>query len=142
MLVIERLTTLGLLLAGLAVYRVAIPAQVEDIDYGTLNPRTIPQIAALAIVALAAVQLLLPAARPVDTPSPRGLVRALAVFVTVTLAVLALPRVGFLPVSAGLALALCLFMGERRLPWLILSVAVIPPGLWLVVTRLLDRSLP
>jgi putative tricarboxylic transport membrane protein len=57
-------------------------------------------------------------------------------------AVYLMQRFGFFYIAPVLALAVMLFIGERRPWWLLTGVIAAPALIWLIVEKLLERPLP
>ena len=139
----HRVSTLAVLLTALTAAIYIIPAGTEVIDYGTLSPSDVPTGLAWIIAGLAALQLCLPdlgtEAEPIQ---PMDVLRAGLLFSTVLGMVWAMRHIGFLPASICIAAVAALLMRERRPVWLGLSAVGMPLLIWVVVTQLLDRTLP
>ena len=132
---------MGVAVAGLGVLLLlfVIPANTETADYG-MQPRTIPNLCAGALVLFGLVQSLVPAGN-VDIFVREHL--RVALFAAVAfLALWGMSVVGFRIAAPAFALVVMLIVGERRLGWLVAGVIAVPTMIWLVAVPLLDRTLP
>jgi len=127
-------------LLGLTLYAIIIPHETESVDYGWVRPETIPNLAALVLLAAGAKLALAP-------EGPAALIglqvlRAVLFLGLAGLAVFLMGRFGFVYVAPVFAAAQMLLIGERRPLWLFAGVVVVPFLIWLAVTVVLDRPLP
>lgn len=139
----DRLVTVFVLLAALAGFFYVIPSGTEKIDYGTMSPEVVPTALAWVIVALALVQLVLSGrAQPIEPIEAADLLRAGLIFAITIAMVYVMEAIGFLPAAIVIAASAAFLMRERRPIWFGLTAVGIPVVIWLVVTQLLDRTLP
>jgi putative tricarboxylic transport membrane protein len=127
-------------LLGLALYAIIIPHETESVDYGGLRPETIPNLAALVLLAAGAKLALAP-------EGSAGLIgsqalRAAAFLGLAGLAAFLMGRFGFAHVAPAYAAVQMLLIGERRPLWLLAGVVIFPSLIWFAVTVVLDRPLP
>ncbi len=139
---LHRISTLLVLLFGLAQYFVIIPAQVETVSYGWVRPNTVPNALAILIVVVAAVQLINSDNPVEERPTLLHLARALAFFVGVWICAYLMPIIGFLKVALPMALILMLAVGERRWIWLVVGGVFLPTLIWYGTEIVLGRPLP
>ena len=137
----DRLSGAVVVLFALLLWLVIIPDQVDEASYGWMRPRTLPLVATTAMGLFGALLIIFAAPKPVPTSGLPGL-RTAAVVAVVAIAIGATGLFGFLIVSPALALVASLLCGERRWPWLLAGVAVVPSTIWLIVSVLLSRPLP
>lgn len=136
---IDRIATGLIVLLGLFAIFWVVPTQIETVDYGRIVPSTVPTIALWALVAVAALQFFKDkASSSVDVVV---CIRAAGIVALIVTAVFLMERFGFEYVAPFLALAIMLAIGERRWYWLLFGGVVIPLGIWLLVERVLDRTL-
>lgn len=135
----DRLTGAVLLALGGLLWVFIIPWQVEEVDYGWLRPRTMPNLLAYLIGACGMALLLSPGAeRPRSVSWPKAsLFAGLLIF-----GLWIMSYVGFLWVAPFLAFALMWSAGERRWLWLLAGCAGTPAMIWVCVAALLERPLP
>ena len=125
---------------GLAMVFYIVPTYVEPVEGGNLSPDTLPRAYSVALALFGAILVIRPGQH--ETQDVTYFVRA-AIFTAILAAsVYAMTWVGFLPVAPVLALILMLMVGERRPLWLLAGVVGVPATIWLLVTQLLDRTLP
>lgn len=136
----ERLLGVGVALAGALILLVLIPAEVSDIP-GPVNPSLFPKAAAWVILALGIVQVFA-TVRTSEPASWRELARLAALAVLTVGAILAMPRVGFLPTAIALMAAVAAMMFERRIGWLLATVAAVPVVTFVLFDVVLERPLP
>jgi putative tricarboxylic transport membrane protein len=136
----NRASGLFFALLGLALYGLVIPRQTELVEYGWVRPETVPNVAALVLLAAGAKLTLAPEGA-VELVGLQAL-RAALFLGLAGLAAFLMGRVGFVYVAPAFALAQILLIGERRPVWLLTGVVVIPFLIWYAATTLLDRPLP
>lgn len=117
-----------------------IPANTGPGYAGSLQPATMPTIAAGLMGLGALLSLFEPAAR--DTPDLAHLRRAAVVLGLLLGAVLLTPVVSFKWVAPLLCLVTMLMAGERRPLWLAAGTTLVPTLLWLVFEVGLNHPLP
>ncbi|MEP4196104.1 MAG: tripartite tricarboxylate transporter TctB family protein [Aliishimia sp.] len=136
----DRLCGLFFVAFGLVLFFYLIPTQVETVDFGSIRPKTMPQVLSVILIVSGAMLMLKPADGTDLQPLPWG---KTSVIVAVLVAGLfAMSRVGFEFAAAPLALVLMLVMGERRPLWLGIGTLGMPALIWFAVTILLERPLP
>lgn len=117
-----------------------IPAQVTS-SAGPIDPSLFPRIAAWLFILLGVLQIFV---RSASTPawSWYEFGRLVGISIAVLIAILAMPKVGFLPASITLMAAICAFMFERRTGWLLTTVVLAPAGTWFIFDVVMQRPLP
>lgn len=136
----DRASGIFFVVFGVFMYLWVIPKGIDNIPDGNLNPNALPNLLSLGIVLCGGILMVRPTAHQVR--DIRHVARA-GVFVAVlVVALYAMSFIGFLPVAPILALAVMLIIGERRPVWLVVGVAGVPATIWVLVTQVLDRSLP
>ncbi len=136
----NRLSGLVVFLLGLAIIFILIPVATETVDYGWLRPATLPTIAAIVISVAGLLHLLFPQGR-IELNFP-DVLRA-ALFLMIALAGLwGMSRFGFTIAAPLMLLLIMLIIGERRWPWLMTGVVLLPAFIWLCIDVLLKRPLP
>ncbi len=139
----DRLTGLFFLLLGAALYWVVIPAQTETVDSGWVLPQTLPNLTAIIIGLCGASLLVRPGQEPSSRPpEPGTLLRAGATLGLLVAGVWLIGLTGFNIAAVPLALAIMLWIGERRKRWLALGGILMPALIWFAVVILLERPLP
>lgn len=141
----DRVATLVVLLAALGSIFVLIPSSTERIDYGTLSPEVVPTALAWVIAGLALLQLGLSVSGSTKAPDPidpADAFRAALIFAITVAIVYVMETISFLPAAIIIAASAAFLMRERRPIWFALTAIGIPVLIWLVVTQLLDRTLP
>ena len=78
----------------------------------------------------------------ITLPTPRELGRLCAITIVLLIATLAMERVGFIPAAVGLVAVVTLGMFERRPVWLLVTIAAVPLGTWMLFEWILKRPLP
>jgi putative tricarboxylic transport membrane protein len=127
-------------LLGMALYAIIIPHETESVDYGWVRPETIPNLAALVLLAAGAKLALAPggSAELIGSQALRA-----ALFLGLTgLAVFLMGRFGFAYVAPAFAAVQMILIGERRPAWLFAGIVIVPFLIWFAVVVLLDRPLP
>ncbi|NSY40385.1 tripartite tricarboxylate transporter TctB family protein [Leisingera sp. ANG59] len=135
----ERIVTGGILAFGLTFLFLVMPQQVETVSYGRVVPSTLPGALLWIITIAAAVQMV--TLKDDADFNTVVVIRAVGLLALMVAAVWSMDRLYFEYVAPVLALILMLFMGERRWYWLLLGGVAIPLGIWLLVERILDRTL-
>ena len=136
----DRASGLFFLLSGALLYMTVIPAFVEKADGGWLQPGTVPNAAALVMALCGAVLVAKPTSHA--TQNAREFLRAGLFFALIAAGLYAISRFGFVYAAPGLAMAIMLCLGERRLLWLLTGAAVMPAAIWYLVAIILERALP
>ncbi|WP_323035910.1 tripartite tricarboxylate transporter TctB family protein [Pararhodobacter sp.] len=136
----ERLFTAILVFLGAGFLFLVLPHQVETVSYGRVVPATVPTVALWVIFVAGVVQF-------VTSQEFIGLhllnsLRAIAVVAIFVAAVWLMERFGFEYFAPVFALAIMLFMGERRWYWLLFAGVAMPLGVWVLVENVLNRVLP
>lgn len=135
----NRLAGLTIAAFGAALWLWIIPWQVDAADYGWLRPRTLPLICAAALGLLGLILAAFPVGR-IDL-APRRSLRVTGLLALSGLAVSAMGRWGFLWTSPVYALIVVIVLRERRWPWIVAAVVLVPAFIWTTV-HLLGRPLP
>ncbi len=136
----NRLSGLVVFLLGLAIIFILIPAETETVDYGWLRPATLPTIAASIISVAGLLHLLFPQGR---VELELFVVLRAALFLMIAVAGLwGMSRFGFTIAAPLMLLLIMLIIGERRWPWLLTGVVLLPAFVWLCIDFLLKRPLP
>jgi len=135
-----RVVGLGVVAFAAALWFWLIPWQVETAGSGFVRPRTLPQICAVGIGLCGLLLLAFPGGAP--EVNLRQNLRGTFVLAVCGMTVWVMGHWGFLATTPVLALVLAAALGERRLPWLLATVVVLPLTIWLVVEPLLGRTLP
>jgi len=137
---LNRLSGLVVAVTGGILLAWIIPRHTESVSFGWLQPATLPNITAVIILAAGLIQLIFPAGR-VDFDGAFSL--RVALFFTIgTLGLVLMGFLGFIIAAPVLALVLMLIIGERRPPWMVGGILLLPAGIWFCVAYLLDRPLP
>jgi hypothetical protein len=132
---------------GLITLFVLIPAQTSDGGDATISPALLPQLCAIAITGLA-VLLTLQAAGKIKRGKAAGQTvpaaewaSSAAVIIAVGVGVLLFKYVNPAVAAGLLILGLMLYMGERRIYFLIGIPAVLLIGAWLLFYKLLGTAI-
>ena len=135
----ERFLTGAIVIFALLFLFWIIPQQVETVDFGRILPSTVPTIALTILAVAAAVQLF--TSKVSIVVDVLVCVRAVLFVGLMVLAIWLMEKFGFEYIAPILALSVMLLIGERRWYWLLVGGCVVPIGVWLIVERLLDRTL-
>ena len=139
-MLLNRLSGAFVVTLGLLLYFMIIPAHTEIVDYGWMRPQSIPNACAILFVFLGIVQIACPTG--IISIGFSELLRV-SLFAIVTMSALwAISKFGFMAITPIFVGALMLFVGERRMGWLLGGIVVLPLTIWLTVVLLLDRTLP
>ncbi len=117
-----------------------IPNHTETADSGWLKPSTLPNITAIIIILSGGIHFLFPkgsAKLDLEVSARAGLFLGIGV-----LGVSLMHMAGFIIAAPVLMLVLMLTVGERRWPWLVIGVILLPAFIWFCVDFLLKRPLP
>ncbi len=136
----NRLSGLVVFLLGLAIIFILIPVATETVDYGWLRPATLPTIAAGVISIAGLLHLLFPQGRVELDLS--AMLRALLFLMIAVAGLWGMSRFGFTIAAPLMLLLIMLIIGERRWPWLLTGVVLLPAFVWLCIDFLLNRPLP
>lgn len=120
---------------------VLIPNYVVSVP-GPVNPALFPTIAAWLFIILGIAQIVLVRTVTTEFAGWYELVRLLILAGLVLSSLLLMPYIGYLPGAILLVAAVCALMLERRPGWLVLSIAVVPVGVWFTFEIILGRPLP
>lgn len=127
-------------LFGVVLYGFLIPFDTETVGSGWVLPDTLPNFAALTMIAAGLVQAAAPAGA--NTLDGGGVLRAGLYLVLAAGALFAMDKIGFLVAVPVYALVQMWVIGERRPLWLGVGVLAVPGVVWILATRVLDRPLP
>lgn len=136
----DRLCGVFFMLFGLILFFYLIPTQIEAVEYGSIRPKTMPQILSVIIGVFGAALMFKPADGSDLRKVPWGTSGMIVGLLFGGLWLMA--QVSFEISAPPLALILMLVMGERRPIWLGIGVLGMPTLIWFAVTVLLERSLP
>lgn len=136
----ERIYTAILVLLGLGLLFIALPQQVESVDYGRIVPATVPTIALWVIIIAGIVQFF--TSKECFELHLADSLRTIAFVVILVVAVWLIEKFGFEYFAPVFALSIMLFMGERRWYWISFAAFVMPLSIWLLVENVLNRVLP
>ncbi len=138
-----------LLLFGVALAFYFIPTQINESTDATISPRLLPQICAYALIFLSAIQLLntVRASRAQSKGeqewpvSPAEMLAMGAITVVFIVCIYLFNRFG--PLVPGLLIVLTpmLFMGERRVLWLVLIPGTLVLAAYGLIYQVLGTSL-
>jgi putative tricarboxylic transport membrane protein len=137
---LNRLSGVVMLVFGLAMVFVVIPAQTETVDYGRMAPATFPSVVAGLLALFAAIHVALPTGTVDVSAGDAG--RAALILALGAGALWLMGRWGYLLVAPALCALLMVMLRERRPLWLAISVVGVPGLIWLIVDKLLGRALP
>ncbi len=136
----NRLSGLVVFLLGLAIIFILIPVATETVDYGWLRPATLPTIAASVISAAGLLHLLFPQGR--IELNVASVLRAVLFLMIAVAGLWGMSHFGFTIAAPLMMLVIMLIIGERRWPWLLTGVVLLPAFIWLCIDFLLNRPLP
>lgn len=136
---VDRVSGLSVAALGALLLLVVIPAEIETVEYGWVQPATLPTALACVLIGLGLVQAAVPA-RPSELAGGPAL-RAYGYLALAVLAAWAMDRLGFGWVAPVFVLAVMGLIGERRPLWLALGAGMVPAAIWGAVS-LLGRPLP
>ncbi|MBL4813272.1 MAG: tripartite tricarboxylate transporter TctB family protein [Rhodobacteraceae bacterium] len=133
----------GIVSAGFGAFLLlfAIPAYVTNSGTLFLNPALFPIIAAWMLVGLGLLQAVMAGLDPA-LPSRTEVMRFVLIVALTVAAALGLERFGYLATSFALMTAVIYMIHERRLLWAVITIAMVPTGIWLFFDVLLERPLP
>ena len=136
---LERIVTAGILVFGLTFLFFVLPQQVETVSFGRVFPSTLPTALLWIIIAAAVVQMLnLQEETELDV---LVVIRAAGYLALLIASAWVMRHLAFEYVALVLSLSVMLLIGERRWYWLLIGGTAIPLGIWLLVERMLDRTL-
>lgn len=138
---LDRILGGGAVLVGGFLLLYMIPANVTSVPGSVFSPSLFPNIAAWMIVVLGVVQIL-SAPTQVDLPPSREVFRLLLVDGLALATLLLMERIGYIPASIALMIAVTLMVYERRPMWIAITVLMLPLGIWTFFEVLLQRPLP
>ncbi|NKB77939.1 MAG: hypothetical protein GKR96_13125 [Gammaproteobacteria bacterium] len=136
----DRITGLLIAIFGITLYWFIIPNYVDSSQSSWLRPDTIPNATCLVTIFCGLVLVIKPSSHKLHAFST--ICRAGLFFMLLAVGLYVMSLVGFVYVAPILALSLMLTIGERRLFWLTIGSVAIPFTIWLLVVRVLERSLP
>lgn len=118
-----------------------IPANVTSVKGSVFSPNLFPNIAAWLIVVLGVVQIV-SAPTQIDLPPGREVFRLLLVDGLALGTLFLMERIGYIPASIALMIAVTLMVYERRPVWIAVTVLILPLGIWTLFEVILHRPLP
>lgn len=136
----NRLAGLFVVLASVLFWLFVIPYHTSAASSGWMRPRTLPTICAITLIALGLLLAVFP--KGITVFSRNEMLPFCCIFAMAVASAWGISRFGFLAVGPVFGAALMLFVGERRLLWLISGVILAPATIWFVTTVLLGRPLP
>lgn len=137
---VNRYCGLFFVMFGAALYGFLIPFDTETVGSGWVLPDTLPNFAALTMIAAGLLQAATPAgATAVDAG---GMLRAGMYLALAAGALVAMDKIGFLVAAPVYALTQMWAIGERRPLWLGVGVLAVPGIVWILAAGVLDRPLP
>jgi putative tricarboxylic transport membrane protein len=136
----NRFSGLFVSLFAIGILFVLIPGQTETVEGGWLSPATLPSIAAVIIFIAGAVHLFFPKGKAELNVSDAF--RALIFLVIGIAGLWAMQVIGFVIAAPLMMLLLMIRIGERRWPWLVIGLALLPGFIWVCIDYLLKRPLP
>ena len=139
-MLVNRLSASFVILFGLSLVYFIFPIEIEKLDYGWVRPQTLPNICSFLLIIFGVVQLVFPRGK-VDLQFSQILWSGIFMLVAF-IAVFGFHNFGFIFTAPVFSLTIMLFIGERRIPWLLLGVFLIPFLIWLSVDQILGRFLP
>ncbi|MBN2062177.1 MAG: tripartite tricarboxylate transporter TctB family protein [Deltaproteobacteria bacterium] len=118
-----------------------IPSQTEAaLDFGWLNPTTLPRITSVIIILAGLIHFVLPAGNAeldVKLSLRMGLF-----FLVACVGLYVMKLIGFVYTAPPLILAIMIMVKEHRVLWLSLGVIGLPFSMWFCIEFLLDTPLP
>jgi putative tricarboxylic transport membrane protein len=136
----NRLSGLVVFILGLVIIFILVPLETETVDYGWLRPATLPAIAAVVISVGGLLHLFFP--KGTVELDLRSALKALLFLIIAIVALWGMSRFGFIIASPLMMLVIMLAIGERRWPWLVTGVVLLPALIWFCIDFLLKRPLP
>lgn len=137
---LNRLSGLGVTLAGIVLLFWIIPNQTETVDFGWLKPNTLPNIITIVIIILGLFHFILPSGK---AEFDIKLALRIGLFFMITMASLYfMSVVGFLITAPIMVMIVMILIGERRPLWLVSGIVLGPAAIWAAVDLLLNRPLP
>ena len=128
-MLVNRLSASFFIFFGLSLVYFIFPIEIEKLDYGWVRPQTLPNICSFLLIIFGVVLLVFPRGK-VDLQFNQ------------IIAVFGFHNFGFIYTAPIFSLTIMLFIGERRILWLLLGVFLIPFLIWLSVDQILGRFLP
>ena len=139
-MVVNRFSASFFVLLGFFLIYFIFPIEIEKIDYGWVRPQTLPNICAFLLIIFGMVQFIFPRGK-VDLIFNQILWSGIFMFAAF-IAIFGFHNFGFIYTAPIFSLTIMLLIGERRIPWLLLGVFLIPFLIWLSVDQILGRFLP
>ena len=139
-MVVNRFSASFFVLLGFFLIYFIFPIEIEKIDYGWVRPQTLPNICAFLLIIFGMVQFIFPKGK-VDLNFNQILWSGIFMFAAF-IAIFGFHNFGFIYTAPIFSLTIMLLIGERRIPWLLLGVLLIPFLIWLSVDQILGRFLP
>ena len=139
-MVVNRFSASFFVLLGFFLIYFIFPIEIEKIDYGWVRPQTLPNICAFLLIIFGMVQFIFPKGK-VDLNFNQILWAGIFMFAAF-IAIFGFHNFGFIYTAPIFSLTIMLLIGERRIPWLLLGVFLIPFLIWLSVDQVLGRFLP
>ena len=139
-MVVNRFSASFFVLLGFFLIYFIFPIEIEKIDYGWVRPQTLPNICAFLLIIFGMVQFFFPRGK-VDLNFNQILWSGIFMFAAF-IAIFGFHNFGFIYTAPIFSLTIMLLIGERRIPWLLLGVFLIPFLIWLSVDQILGRFLP
>ncbi len=139
-MLVNRLSASFVIFLGLSLVYFIFPIEIEKLDYGWVRPQTLPNICSFLLITFGLVQFVFPRGK-VDLQFNQILWSGIFMLVAF-IAVFGFHNFGFILTAPVFSLTIMLFIGERRILWLLLGVFLIPFLIWLSVDQILGRFLP
>lgn len=128
-------------LCGVLLLLYGIPANVAHVEDAMMAARTFPQMAAWIFIVAGIVQMIFVKSK-LTLPTLRELLRVILVLSLILAMVFLMEHFGYLVGAMSLMAAVMVIIYERRPLWLLIAIAAVPIGVWVLFEVLLLRPLP
>ncbi|PLX33762.1 MAG: hypothetical protein C0605_15670 [Hyphomicrobiales bacterium] len=112
-----------------------------DADFNPVNEKFYPFVLSVLMILLSVGLMIWPSAQATTWPNWKNFQRIAITFIAILLYSLVLQKVGFI-ISAGLLMAICMWVFEADLKWIAPTSLIIVVSFYVVFDRMLGLNLP